>query len=484
MQALAAGGVGLWSWDIARDVVTWDDNLDRLVGVRPKNAAEYVALLDPDDRGRVWGVVERALAGAPFEDVEHRFRGSDGAPRWVLCKGRVERTPDGRPIRLLGATVDITERHLRHERLVSANRLEGVARLAGGIAHDFNNMLTVILGSVSLIEGKLAEDMPDLDEVRSDLAELRLAAEQSARLTAQLLTFAGLQVHQPRSFDLDDLVREAERALRPMLPPEVELALELGARTPVHADPLQIDKVLSNLVVNARDALPSGGRILIATRDHDDGNRRVVRLTVSDNGIGIRPEYVHRVFEPFFTTRPAGMATGLGLATCHGIVEQNRGAIGFDTRLGVGTTFRVDLPVSAPARGETALPTTQPAPEQGGPAHVLVVEDEPLVRTMTVRSLERYGFVVHAAPSGHDALAILQATAIDVVVSDLVMPGMSGQELAGLIRNAWPSMRILFVSGHSDEGVAGIELLQKPFTPAMLAERVTRMLGRRGRAAR
>jgi len=476
-RALAASGVGLWSWDILADKVSWSDALRALAGTSASTASDFLACVAEEDRPRVQAAIERALAGAPFDDVEHRLVRPDGQLRWVMCRGRVERDAGGRAIGLHGACVDITERRLRHERHVAAQRLESVGRLAGGIAHDFNNMLTVILGSAHLAEAKLQEPMPDLEDVRADLLDMRRAAERAALLTAKLLAFAGKQAHHPRSFRLDTLLVDVERQLRPLLGGNVELAITPGARARVHADPQQIEQVVSNLVLNARDAMPHGGRITLSTHDlaHPEGAR--VRLVVSDNGHGIAPEHVGRVFEPFFTTKPIGLAAGLGLATCYGLVEQNRGTIAFETKVGHGTTFRVDLPASARAVTEPRVSVVAPGPTRSGPRSILVVEDDELVRLMSVRMLERQGFQVHAAASGHVALDILGTTPVDMVVSDLVMPQMSGQELAAVVRQVWPGMKILFVSGYSEDAVDGIELLSKPFTAAALVERVQRMLG-------
>ncbi len=485
-RALAASGVGLWSWDIARDVVVWDEQMERIVGARPTKASEYAALVAPDDRERVWTSVQRAVASGVYADQEYRFVRPSGEVRWVMCKGQVECGPDGRPARVLGATVDITERRAHHEQLLTLHRLESVGLLAGGIAHDFNNMLAVILGCANLAEAKLPEaGGPAFQAVRGDLAELREAAVRAASLTSQLLAFAGKQAHEPRAFDVNASVAKARQALGALVPPEVEVVLDLRATRHVHADPRLIERVFTNLLIQARDSMPGGGRVVVATRDLAPGGPHGVRVDVSDTGPGIPTEHLARIFEPFFAPHATGPGGGLGLATCFGIVEQSGGTLTVTSVPGRGTTFHVDLEACAP-RSVTATAPMPPlaAPRRGsGPTSVLVVEDEAIVRKMSVRSLELHGFQVHAAASGAEALAILRTTPIDLVVSDIMMPQMTGRQLAERIRETWATIPILLMTGYSEEPVGGFELLPKPFTPAALAERVQSLLAMDTRSA-
>ncbi|MFO0745084.1 MAG: ATP-binding protein [Myxococcota bacterium] len=478
-RALGASGVGLWTWDVERDVITWDETLRQIVGAAPKTSAEYLAAIDPEDRGKVWASIERALQTGVFEDLEHRFRRPGGEMRWALCKGRADRDASGRVVRLLGGTIDVTERHLLNERLLTAHRLESVGRLAAGIAHDFNNMLTAIVGRAASAAARVPEGLDAATAIREDLDEIRKAAERSAQLTGQLLAFAKKQAHAPVRVHLDALLRDITPTLRAMVGGDVALVLDLRSKQRVHADPKQLEQVLVSLVMNAGEAMPDGGTVLVQTADGvaPDGATRV-ELSVSDTGVGIPPEHLARVFEPFFTTKAPGMGTGLGLATCYGIVAQHRGNISVDSAPGRGTTVRIELPVSARPGTAPHLPVTQPAGERGAPATVLVVEDEDLVRTTAVRGLQIHGFRVMSSNSGPEALAILRTTAIDLVLSDIVMPQMSGQELAAAIRAVWPSMKILFMSGYSEADLGGIELVAKPFTPKVLAERVKAVLAR------
>ena len=471
--ALVASGIALWSYDIARDIVTWDAALQAIAGTNAHNGAELVAAVEPDDRDRVWGNIQRAMVTGKLEDIEFRWRRPSGEVRWFLGKGQAELDASGRVVRLVGGGFDITERQAKNERALLASRLDSIARLASGIAHDFNNMLTVMLGSANHAAARLAES-GDQPELKGDLDALKQAAERSAMLTSRLLAFARKQAHSPKRFSLEQVVRGHEPTLRELLGRGVALQLELAASTRAHGDPSQIEQVLTNLAVNAREALPRGGMVRIATRDAGLG----VQLAFSDNGPGIAAEHLPRLFEPFFTTKPTGVGLGLGLATSYGIIVQNQGRIWIESEPGRGTTVFFELPPSSRAATEPRLPTLQPRPESQQSVTVLVVEDEELVRRTAVRGLERHGYRVIAAESGPAALQILRTTAIDIVVSDLIMPEMTGQELAVIIREAWPSMRILFVSGYSDAEVGDIELLPKPFTPASLAARVQKVLAR------
>jgi PAS domain S-box-containing protein len=388
---------------------------------------------------------------------------------------------------------DVT-RELRVERqLAESRRLESVARLAGGIAHDFNNLLTVVLSCVEALKTDLrATGTADLEDVE----EIRAAGERARDLTRKLLAFARRQVIEPVSLDLNVLVREAEKLLRRLLHEDIAMELDLAPGLwSVRCDPAQMDQLLLNLAVNARDAMPDGGKLRIATSnvvlDQAEAARlpearpgQYVRLAVSDSGVGMAPDVQAHLFEPFFTTKPLGQGTGLGLATVHGIVTQSGGLVRVESTPGAGTTFEVFLP-----RAEAEDPQTAPPPAAALPATgretILVVEDDPAVRAVTIRSLRSGGYQVLSAENGVAAMELLSSHRgrIDLLLSDVVMPGVNGRQLADEVRRHWPVARVLFVSGHAHDVLAargvlepGVHLLRKPHTGAVLLARVRQVL--------
>ncbi len=392
-----------------------------------------------------------------------------------------EMTFNGRRARMVLAN-DVTEKHEMEISLRQAQKMEAVGQLAGGVAHDFNNLLTVIRGVIELrlADGSIAPDL------RSDLEEVRTAAERAAELTRNLLAFGRRQTLRPRVVDVDGVVRETERMLRRLIRENVELVVSpAGAKPLVYADSTQLEQVLMNLVVNACDAMQDGGRIAIETAvvdlDAAAARRaegvppgRYVRLSVADDGSGMPPAVLSRVLEPFFTTKPRGKGTGLGLATVYGIVKQSNGALQIESSEGRGTRVAVFLPLVA-----EAAPEAGPRAASGGCAGgetILLVEDEEAVRAVSRRALEGYGYRVLCAANGGEAvsLAASHAGTIDALVSDVVMPGMSGPDLAKAVAARRPGIRILLVSGYTaaDRRHAPGEetaFLPKPFTPEGLA---------------
>jgi two-component system, cell cycle sensor histidine kinase and response regulator CckA len=379
----------------------------------------------------------------------------------------------------------VTERRALEARLRSAEKLESIGRLAGGVAHDFNNMLTAILGNLSF-----AASVDSLEEVRPLLDEARVAAERSAALTAQLLAFARKQVIEPKVIAPDEAIRRLEGLLRRLLDEQKKLELTLSARGHVRIAESQFEQVVMNLVTNAREALAGAGSISIETRDLfiDEADGKVigvppgayVTLAVSDTGRGIAPEIRPFLFEPFFTTREGG--TGLGLATCYGIVKQNGGTISVDSELDRGATFRVYLPrVEA---DELVASVRPPAPRSAGALKVLIVEDEENVRRVLGRSLAGREFEVFIAPSAEAARKLGdQHGPFDVLLTDVMMPDVHGQELAQELRGRWPDLRVLFLSGYA-QGLSlkdqpqdsTVRLLQKPFHPSELVEAVQQLV--------
>jgi PAS domain S-box-containing protein len=382
------------------------------------------------------------------------------------------------------------------EQLRQSQKMEAIGSLAGGIAHDFNNLLTAILGYCDLA----LEEMDARSTPRGDVEEIRRAAQRAAELTHQLLAFSRRQVLKTRVFSLDSAVGPSEKILRRLISENIALELSLAPDTPlVRADPTQLEQVVLNLAVNARDAMPRGGRLRVTT------GGTVLRepltavgttlppgpystLEVSDTGTGISPEVLERLFEPFFTTKERGQGTGLGLATVYGIVQQSGGAITVSTELGVGTTFTLHFPVAAPGDEPVEAVPGPPDVSARGEGTILLAEDDDAVRAIAREALERAGYLVLAAPDGPGALALADAFAgsIDLLLTDVIMPGMNGLELAEALAERRPGLCVLYASGYTDNvlldhGVLapGVSLLDKPFTPAMLTARVAAMLGAR-----
>jgi signal transduction histidine kinase len=372
-----------------------------------------------------------------------------------------------------------TERRPVDERMVQAQKLEAVGRLAGGIAHEFNNLLTTIIGSSELLSYRLGEDA----ELRAEVNGIRTATDRAATLVRRLLTFARKQAANPQVVDLRDVARGAERILSSALGEDVELVLEVadqpcGARVDVG----QIEQVLLNLVINARDAMDGEGQVTVRVDRVGDQ----VRLRVSDTGSGMTPEVLDRIFEPFFTTKQREYGSGLGLAIVYGIVRQSGGSVAADSVPGEGATFTIHLPF-------IELPESEPVPEAPpeettvprGAETILVVEDDELVRGITVRALRALGYRILLAEDGEDALKVVERHAgrIDLVVTDVAMPRMGGLELAERLGAGNPGLKVLFVSGYAEDelpervGLAPNQaFLDKPFTASMLARKLREML--------
>jgi two-component system cell cycle sensor histidine kinase/response regulator CckA len=448
--------------------------------------------LVPEDRvDLLSGARARKLAGAEDASVyEHELVARDGRRIQIEVASRLL-YKDGHPCGTEAICRDITERKHLEEQLRQAQRLEAIGQLAGGIAHDFNNLLTVISGyAETLLDGRDRDTEHELDQIAR-------AAERAAILTRQLLAFSRRQVLQPRVVDMNQVVEGVAPMLTRLIGENVELVTSLEPELhSVLADPSQLEQVLLNLTVNARDAMPHGGTLTMQTANVDLDEDYVahhgeatpgphVMLAVSDNGQGMDAETLSHMFEPFFTTKPVGTGTGLGLATVYGIVKQSGGSIWIYSEPGGGTTFKVYLP-----REDAAVPEGDPAPRATSPVAdgtetILVAEDEPSLRALSARILEKYGYEVIAAESPTDALRIVEANGrrFDLLLTDLIMPELSGAELAQRVQALVPGIRVLFMSGYADDIVTkngalepGAPFLEKPFTAKELAAKVRELL--------
>ena len=427
------------------------------------------------------------VAGGRAAVTERPLLRKDGAI--LVVESNARRLSDGR---LLGAVRDITERKRLEEQLRQAQKMEAVGRLAGGVAHDFNNVLTAIFGYADLLN----EELPDGHQARLDLDEIRKAAQRASSLIRQLLAFSRQQVLQPMVLSLNDLVEDIQNMLVRLIGEDVQLRLGLSPSAGnVRADAGQIQQVLMNLVVNARDAMPTGGKLLVETANTElteqyaEAHQPVapgayVMLAVSDTGSGMDAETKARIFEPFFTTKEKGRGTGLGLSTVYGIVKQSGGYVWVYSEPGRGTTFKIYLPrVDEPA--EPLAPPQREARTLTGTEIILLAEDDEMLRPLSKGLLERLGYRVLEAENAIRALALADAHAgpIHLLVADVVMPGGSGRELARRLANSRPDTRVLYVSGYTDDAIVhhgmlepGLNFLQKPFTPATLARKVRDVL--------
>jgi PAS domain S-box-containing protein len=452
--------------------------------------ARVSAVTHPDHVAEDEAERRRLAAGeVRSSDLEIRLLRRDGRPVWVYLNRSVVQDAAGTPLYLLTYLRDVTDRRILEEQLRQAQKMEAVGQLAGGIAHDFNNLLTAIIGNGEL----LLREMEISDSRRLDLLEINRAAHRAATLTRQLLAFSRKQILQPRLLNLNQVVSELSTMLRRVIGEHVELRLDLDPRLGlVLADPGQMEQVITNLAVNGRDAMSSGGCLTIRTltldgslvphTGPDEGELLGphVALSVSDTGVGMDDRTRARLFEPFFTTKELGRGTGLGLATVYGIVRQSGGHIRVHTRLNEGSTFTVYLPH---AEGAKYLEDDGPGPAEapGGAGTVLVVEDEEAVRTLACRVLRAKGYRVLEAAGAALARAIQggDPPSSDLLLTHVVMPGMSGPALAQRLIGQHPSLRVLYMSGYAEEAIerqgslpAGGELLDKPFTADQLARRV------------
>ena len=492
-RALDAARMGTWVWSVERNTLTWDDNLRQLYGLAPADRMasyeDFIARVHPEDRDFVGKTVRRVMEEGGDLDYEFRIVLPDGRTRWISDQGELHRDQEGRPLYLTGVCTDVTERQVAEERLRQAHRMESVGRLAGGVAHEANNQMSVVLGAAHFILRRA--DVPEA--VRADAEFIQKAAERTAAVTAQLLAFSRRQVLKPEVLDLNHLVTRWEPVLRRLMGEDCGVLLSLSPElSPVRADPGQLEQVLLNLALNARDAMPRGGRITVETFQTvvTEGDSRTkpgtatragsyVVLAFSDTGHGMDKETLSHIFEPFYTTKGVGQGTGLGLSTVYGIVKQSDGYIWAYSEPGQGTTFKLYLPVKSTGAATATPPLPAPVGARAGET-ILVVEDEVSVRYMMKRTLEDAGYAVVEAGSAEEALDVIRTGGgIRLVVTDVVMPRKNGRELADEMKKMRPGLPVLFTSGYTDGEIARRGLLdadaafiQKPLTPNALVRAV------------
>ncbi len=491
-MALEAAKMGSWEWSIKDDRTLVTPGLEKIFGLTEgafgNGFAAYFSRVEPEDQAHVRLQVERVLAGPSSElALSHRIVLPGKAVRWVEVNGRLQRDEAGRAWRLTGTVVDVSERRSLEEQLRQAQKLEAVGRLAGGIAHDFNNLLTVIMGNVELLA---TEDPPP------ELAEIQHAALSAGNLTRQLLAFSRQAVLRPEVLNLNAVLVTTSTMLRRIIGEDIELAvIQEPDLFNSRVDAAQIQEILLNLATNARDAMPEGGKLVFRTANvlagstalpHDLAPQDHVLLLISDTGHGMDAPTLARVFEPFFTTKPVGKGTGLGMAMVFGIVAQSGGHIQVESREGQGTTFRLYFPkADLPTDGDRR--SSQPI--RGGSETILLVEDEDAVRRLCQRLLEREGYTVLVARSAAEGEALWRDSKqrVDLVLSDVVMPGGSGRALAALLHAERPELPVILMSGYaqgteSDAGADEADILQKPFEREVLLGRVRGALDARSRS--
>ena len=500
-QAQAVAHIGSWVAELdGSGHLGWSAETHRIFGVPTGQfdgtSDAFFELVHPDDRDAVRAATAASLErDRPF-DIEHRIVRPDGTVRWVQECGSLLRDMQGRPVRMIGTVQDVTDRRQLEDQLRQAQKMEAIGRLAGGIAHDLNNALTTMAGYAELALGELAAE----HVARADVEEIRRAAERAGSVTRQLLAFSRKQLLQPRVFDLNETVAAISRLLSRLLGPDVRVQTALAdAPLEVLGDPGQVEQAVINLAVNARDAMPTGGRLALSTAieavDEEYARTHVpivastyVVLRIADTGHGMSRETQTRVFEPFFTTKEAGKGTGLGLSMVYGTMKQIGGFIFVDSELGRGTTFRLFFPPAATREAaQEAAPQAPLRTERGsGQETLLIAEDEPAVRNLVASALRNDGYKLLLAASAEDALAIVDAHrgAIDLLLTDAIMPGKSGVELASLLTERYPRLRVIIMSGYTEETLqvgdrnARVTMLQKPFTPKDLRRRIRDALDR------
>ncbi len=477
--------------DLEGIVTSWNKGAEHIYGYAAKEiVGKSISILTPRNRpDEIPAILEKIKRGERLEHYETVRVSKDGRPLQVSVSISPIRDSTGKVIGASAIARDITSQKHAEDQLRQAQKMEAVGRLAGGIAHDFNNILGIITACTELLRGR--ENEP---EASAEMIEnISTAAVRGAGLTRQLLSFSRKKPTEPVIFDLNERVREVNRLVRPLMGDDVEVLIRAkSASALVEADPGQFDQIVMNLAVNARDAMPHGGKLILETSavefDHEFVRQhpqvvagKYVQLSVSDTGIGMDEATVSLIFEPFFTTKAVGKGTGIGLATVYGIVRQNGGYIWVYSEPNRGTTFKIYLPSAESKLGFAAEAETEEVYPSGEGWTILLVEDDSIMRGLTRKMLEEHGYSVIEAEDGQSALAVVASASqqVDLVLTDVVMRGLSGPELGLKLSSANPKTRILYMSGYSGElfekhgsGLLAVSLLEKPFTRKALLKAV------------
>jgi PAS domain S-box-containing protein len=501
--ALHSARVGLWEANLVTGAAFWSDTCEALHGMAPgtfgRSFDAFMAAIHPEDRAHVGQDVAEAVRDRRETELEYRTTWPDGSEHLIRSTAHFYFDDGGAPIRGAGVALDITDRRALEDQFRQAQKMEAVGRLAGGIAHDFNNLLTAIQGYARLVY----DSFDTADQRREDVDEIVKASTRAAALTRQLLAFSRKQILSTQVLQVGDVVGALMPMLRRLLGESIDLETVFHDTGRVRADAGQLEQVLVNLAVNAKDAMPDGGRMTIETGEleldaaaarlrGDIPPGRYMTLVVSDTGCGMNEATKRRLFEPFFTTKPLGQGTGLGLATVHGIVNQSGGHIWVYSEPDHGTTFKVCLPRTEETEAAETLEEVAPAPPRGT-GTVLLVEDESLVRRFTEMVLTNAGYTVLAAerPSAAIAIANERRDPIDVVLTDVVLPEMNGRHLAARLTEIHPEAMVVFMSGYTDTAIVhqgvldpGMRFLQKPFGANAVVEKVKEAAGAGARALR
>jgi PAS domain S-box-containing protein len=482
--------------DLHTDTAVWSDETYRIFGVSREtfvpSTENFLRMLHPDDRSKVLATRDQISQGITPAPFEYRITRPDGTVRHIYRENEIIKDDAGNPRYFAGTIHDVTERRQTEAQLLQAQKMEAIGNLTGGMAHDFNNLLGVIVGNLGLAQEQIG-DNADLREMVDEALE---AAWRGADLTRRLLAFARRQPLRPARIEVNDLVSDTVRLLRRLLGEDIEVSLSPGADLwPITADPAQLEASLANLATNARDAMPHGGRLIITTGnrhlDEDYATQHAevtagdfVMIEVSDTGGGMSPETMSHIFEPFFTTKEAGKGTGLGLSMVFGFLKQSGGHVNVYSEEGAGTTFRLYLPraTAEDAVAEIVQVTTAP---RGAGETVLVVEDNAAMRRVSTRQLRELGYRVLECDRAATALDILQREEVDLLFSDIVMPGgLDGVELAHLAQERWPGLKIVLTSGFPQARVdsngdllGNLQLLSKPYRREELAAALRAALG-------
>jgi two-component system cell cycle sensor histidine kinase/response regulator CckA len=497
LEAMTVARMSSWAWDVERGTISWGGEEGRMFGTtgKPRDARlqSFLDVVHPADKANVEEGLLRAADSGQRCDLDFRVVDPGGRVRWLTLRGQAAPTDGGSKTRVVGLVMDVTDRRQLEEQLLQSQKLEAIGRLAGGVAHDFNNLLTGILGYA----GFALKSIPPGHPARNDIVEIERAGERAAALTGQLLSYARRQMIAPKLVQLDQLMRNLENLLKRLLGEDIALEARYADDLwPARIDPGQFEQVILNLAVNARDAMPDGGRLTVETRNctldeaYTEQHPEVapgpyVMLAVTDTGHGMDLSTQSRIFEPFFTTKEQGKGTGLGLAVIYGIIKQAGGHVWVYSEPGKGTTFKVFLPRATGEDELAAEPESADVASLAGSETLLVVEDEPVVRSLAVRALVEQGYRVLQAADGASALAAARTYDDDIhlLVTDVVMPGMNGRELADRLSAERPGLRVLYVSGYTDHAVVrhgvleeGIAFLSKPFDLRDLTRTVREVL--------